>query len=148
MGTLVQLLALALSRWMFYEVIYMPPLGIVTELAGNCRLFCISYFNQTWSCTHPHLLHVAQFPCSRNSRILPVPFVSCHCPRSPHQVDCSVSDKQLTRVCVRRLQQTCRSSKTKTVVAMVTVHQTWLHYLREIGVAAMIVHLIAISTFG
>lgn len=34
------------------------------------------------------------------------------------------------------------------LVAMVTVHQTRLHYLREIGVAAMIEHRIAISAFG
>lgn len=90
------------------------PSGIVARLAGNCRLFCISYFYQTRSSTHPHLLHVAQFPCSRNSKILPVPFVSCQRPQSPHEADCSATDRQLTRVCVRRLQHICRSSKTKT----------------------------------
>lgn len=78
------------------------PSGIVAGLAGNRRLFCISCFNRTRSSTHPHLL--------------PVPFVSGQRPQRPqrpHQADCSATDRQLTRVCVRRLQHICRSSKTK-----------------------------------
>lgn len=114
MGTLVQLLALALSRRVFYEVIYMHLLALWQDLQETAGYFAFLILigrgrPLILTCCMLHSFLAAETP-----GFCLVPFVSCQRPQSPHEADCSATDRQLTRVCVRRLRHICRSSKTKT----------------------------------